>query len=265
MKKSFRRKAGESINRSKEVNKLIRRKVGESISQSRAVNKSIRRKARERINQSKAANQVFRRKAGERLDQSDAENQPFRRKAGGRINRSKAVNFVFNGKSYEGFEGDTVASALLANGVSLVARSFKYHRPRGIVGSGSEEPNAILQVDRGEQTTPNLRATQTEIYEGLVTSSVNCWPDVKFDIGYLSNWTAPLTPAGFYYKTFISPRGGWKFYEKFIRRAAGFGVAGTETNEDLHRDPNRYDKINTWCDVLIVGGGPAGLSAAYGA
>ncbi len=283
MKKSFRRKSGESINRSKEVNKLIRRKVSESISQSKAVNKSIRRKARERIKQSKAVNQVFRRKADERvdqseaenqefgrkasegLDQSEAENQPFRRKAGGRINRSKAVNFVFNGKSYEGFEGDTVASALLANGVSLVARSFKYHRPRGIVGSGSEEPNAILQVDRGEQTTPNLRATQTEIYEGLVTSSVNCWPDVKFDVGYLSNWTAPLTPAGFYYKTFISPRGGWKFYEKFIRRAAGFGVAGTETNEDLHRDPNRYDKINAWCDVLIVGGGPAGLSAAYGA
>ena len=191
--------------------------------------------------------------------------QPFRRRNGGRIDRSKPVNFEFNGTSYEGFEGDTVASALLANGVSLVARSFKYHRPRGIVGSGSEEPNAIFQIDRGEQTTPNLRATQTEIYEGLSASSVNCWPQLKFDVGYVSNWTAPLIPAGFYYKTFISPKGGWKFYEKFIRKAAGFGVAGTETNDELNRDPNRYEKINAWCDVLVVGGGPAGLSAAYSA
>ncbi len=192
-------------------------------------------------------------------------NQPFRRKDGGRVDRSKSVNFQFNGKAYVGYEGDTVASALLANGVNLVARSFKYHRPRGIVACGAEEPNALLQVDRGQQTIPNLRATQTEIFEGLVTSSVNCWPNLDADIGYLANWTSPILPAGFYYKTFMFPRNGWKLYERIIRKAAGFGVAGTETDESLHRDSNRYDKINTWCDVLVVGGGPAGLAAAYSA
>ncbi len=127
------------------------------------------------------------------------------------------------------------------------------------MGSGAEEPNALLQVERGARSIPNLRATQTEIYDGMKVSSVNSWPGVSFDALSLMNWFSPFLQAGFYYKTFMYPRKGWMFYEKVIRRAAGFGKASSEP------DPDRYDKINTWCDVLVVGGGPAGLAAALGA
>ena len=186
-------------------------------------------------------------------------NQSNRISTGGQVDRTKPVTFQFNGKTYVGYVGDTVASALLANGVRLVARSIKYHRPRGIMGSGAEEPSALLQIDREARTVPNHRATQTEIYDGLKASSVNCWPSVSFDMASLMGWFSPFLQAGFYYKTFMYPRKGWMFYEKVIRRAAGFGKVSTEP------DPDRYDKINAWCDVLVVGGGPAGLAAALGA
>ncbi len=179
--------------------------------------------------------------------------------SGGRINRAKPVSFTFNRKKYDGYEGDTVASALLANGVHLVARSFKYHRPRGIMGSGAEEPSALLQIGTGTHATPNPRATQTEIHEGLRVASVNCWPSVRFDAGAAMGLAAPLLPAGFYYKTFMYPHKAWMFYEKIIRRAAGFGKAASSA------DPQRYEKINVWCDVLVVGSGPAGLRAALAA
>ena len=186
-------------------------------------------------------------------------NQKNRLSTGGQIDRSQPVSFQFNGRTYGGYAGDTVASALLANDVKLVARSLKYHRPRGIMGSGAEEPSALLQVNRGARSIPNLRATQTEIYDGLKVSSVNCWPSVSLDALSLMNWLSPFLQAGFYYKTFMYPRKGWMFYEKVIRRAAGFGKVSSEP------DPDRYDKINAWCDVLVVGGGPTGLAAALGA
>ena len=178
---------------------------------------------------------------------------------GGRIDRRYPLEFTFNGKRYEGYEGDTVASALLANGVNVVARSFKYHRPRGIVGSGAEEPNAILQIGRGSRTVPNLRATQTELYEGLEANSVNCWPSVDFDLNAVNGLFSRLMPAGFYYKTFMWPQSLWMKYEDRIRKAAGLGVAPERP------DPDTYDKINAHCDVLVVGAGPAGLAAAWAA
>ena len=174
----------------------------------------------------------------------------------GRINRLKPIKFRFNGKSYSGFEGDTLASALLANGVRLVGRSFKYHRPRGIMGSGPEDPNSMVQVRSGNLSTPNQKATQIELFEGLEAASVSCWPSVGFDLASVADLFSPILPAGFYYKTFMYPRKAWLFYEKWIRKAAGFGVAESECDTD------RYDKINAWCDVLIVGGGPSGLAAA---
>ena len=185
--------------------------------------------------------------------------QPNRLPKGGRINRARQISFKFNNRKYTGFEGDTVASALLANKVSLVARSFKYHRPRGIMGSGPEEPSALLQIHSGQHAVPNPRATQTEIFEGLEVSSVNCWPSLAFDIGSLISCFAPLVPAGFYYKTFMYPQNAWMFYEKWIRKTAGFGIAESQS------DPQRYEKVNAWCDILVAGGGPAGLSAALSA
>ena len=147
----------------------------------------------------------------------------------GLVNREKKLSFKFNGKKYFGYEGDTLASALIANGVHLVGRSFKYHRPRGIMTSGSEEPNAIVQVNPGtNRTEPNVRATEVEIYEGLEASSQNCWPSVEFDIGGINNFLSPFFPAGFYYKTFMWPKSFWyRVYEPFIRKAAGLGVAST--------------------------------------
>src|SRR5918994_950689 len=132
--------------------------------------------------------------------------------------------------------------------------SFKYHRPRGIFGSGAEEPNALVQLGTGAHTEPNARATQVELYEGLRAASQNCWPSVRFDLWALNNLLAPLFPAGFYYKTFMWPQSWWQgVYERIIRRAAGLGRAPTEP------DPDRYEQMHAHCDVLVVGAGPAGL------
>jgi len=175
---------------------------------------------------------------------------------GGLIDRSKPVTFTYDGKSYQGYQGDTLASALLANDVRLVGRSFKYHRPRGVIGSGPEEPNALVQLGVGNRTEPNTRATQIELFDGLVGASQNCWPSVGFDIGAVNSFMAKYFPAGFYYKTFMWPPSLWMTYEKVIRNAAGLGKAPTEA------DPDTYTQMHAHCDVLVVGGGPAGLAAA---
>ncbi len=141
------------------------------------------------------------------------------------VDRSKTIDFTFDGKRYEGHAGDTLASALLANGVHLVGRSFKYHRPRGVMTAGSEEPNALIQLGDGAKTEPNLRATQIELFDGLVASSQNRWPSLRFDIGAINNLLSRYFPAGFYYKTFMWPPSFWMKYECFIRRAAGLGKA----------------------------------------
>ena len=185
--------------------------------------------------------------------------QPYRLAEGGVIDRTRPLTFSFNGRRLTGFAGDTLASALLANGVHLVGRSFKYHRPRGIVTAGTEEPNALVQLETGNRSTPNLKATRIELYDGLAATSVNCWPGVRFDAGALVDVVHRLVPAGFYYKTFMWPRGGWHFYEKLIRRMAGMGRAPEGP------DPDRYDRMNAHCEVLIVGAGPAGLAAARAA
>ncbi|MBT6455896.1 MAG: sarcosine oxidase subunit alpha [Gammaproteobacteria bacterium] len=177
----------------------------------------------------------------------------------GRINRKHLLNFTFNGKSYQGFEGDTLASALLANDVHLVGRSWKYHRPRGILGSGAEEPNAIVQLEKGALTVPNARATQVELYEGLEANSVNCWPSLEFDLLSINSLFSRMMPAGFYYKTFMWPKKLWMSYEHVIRKASGLGVS-----PELP-DPDRYEKTYAHCDVLIIGAGPAGLMAALAA
>ncbi|OUR67742.1 sarcosine oxidase subunit alpha, partial [Marinomonas sp. 42_23_T18] len=179
--------------------------------------------------------------------------------SGGRIDRKKVINFSFDGKSYKGFEGDTLASALLANGVDIIARSFKYSRPRGINGHGSEEPNGVIQLGTGASTIPNVRATQQELYAGLVAAPVAGWPSVNFDVMATLGKAGAMMPPGFYYKTFMYPQKLWMTYEHFIRKAAGLGKAPTAP------DPDTYDKINHHCDVMIVGAGPAGLSAALAA
>jgi sarcosine oxidase subunit alpha len=181
--------------------------------------------------------------------------------AGGRIDRSRPLRFRFDGAALEGFQGDTLASALLANGVHLVGRSFKYHRPRGILTAGAEEPSALVTVRRdAARETPNLRATQVELYDGLVAMSQNRWPSLGFDLGRLSDFLAPLFPAGFYYKTFMWPRSAWAaLYEPLIRHAAGLGRAPAQP------DPDAYAQRYAHCDVLVVGAGPAGLAAARAA
>ena len=182
--------------------------------------------------------------------------QPNRLPERGRVDRGRALGFTFNGRKYTGFQGDTLASALLANGVRLVARSFKYHRPRGIIGSGVEEPNALVQLGAGAQTLPNYVATQIELYEGLEAASVNCWPSVDFDLRAVHGFFSRFLPPGFYYKTFMWPRSLWPFYERQLRKAGGYGVAPTGPDTD------RYDKMHAHCDVLVVGAGPAGIAAA---
>lgn len=179
----------------------------------------------------------------------------------GRVDAARSVSFTFDGKTYRGVKGDTVASALLANGVHLMGRSFKYHRPRGPVTAGSEEPNALIGTRRGSgQFEPNTRATVQEIWNGLETSSQNKFPSLKFDIGAVNDMAYMLFSAGFYYKTFMWPKSFWnKVYEPFIRAAAGLGVSPTE------EDPDTYASRNLHCDVLIVGAGPAGLAAARAA
>ena len=185
----------------------------------------------------------------------------FRAPAGGRIDRTRRLRFTFDGRTYDAFPGDTLASALLANGVHLVGRSFKYHRPRGILAAGSEEPNALVTVIRDRaRHTPNLRATQIELYDGLNAVSQNRWPSLGCDVGRINDWLSPFFPAGFYYKTFMWPKKAWKsLYEPIIRRAAGLGVAPAEP------DPDRYAQRYAHCDVLVVGGGPAGIAAALAA
>ena len=181
----------------------------------------------------------------------------LRVKASNFIDETTRVSFKFNKKTYYGFKGDTLASALIANNVHLVGRSFKYHRPRGIMTAGSEEPNAIIQLgsDKG-LTEPNVRATEVEIYEGLEAMSQNCWPSVNFDIGGINNILSPFIPAGFYYKTFMWPANFWEKYEYFIRKSAGLGKSPTEP------DPDIYDHKYIHCDVLIIGAGISGIIAA---
>ena len=179
----------------------------------------------------------------------------------GRVVDAAPVRFSFDGKNYSGAAGDTLAAALLANGVTLFGRSFKYHRPRGLVGAGSEEPNALVAVNRGPgRHTPNLLATQVELYDGLVASSQNRWPSLNFDLGAINNRLSFLFPAGFYNKTFMWPRSFWdKLYEPAIRRMAGLGEAPDAP------DPDHYAAVYVHCDVLIVGAGPAGIEAALAA
>lgn len=187
--------------------------------------------------------------------------QPNRLSKGGRIDRSQPLTFTFNGQSYQGYAGDSLAAALLANGVDIVGRSFKYSRPRGIVAAGAEEPNAILQIGSSPATqVPNVRATQQALYAGLVAGSTNGWPSVNTDLmGILGKVGGQMMPPGFYYKTFMYPQNLWLTYEKYIRKAAGLGRAPTEN------DPDIYDHMNRHCDVLVVGAGPAGLAAALAA
>ena len=185
-----------------------------------------------------------------------AASQPNRLPRGGRIDRSRPLAFSFDGKALEGFAGDTLASALMAGGVSLVARSFKLRRPRGIVAAGAEEPNAIIQIGEGAAARPNLPATQVELSAGLTARSTRGWPGVRFDIGAINDVFGRVLSAGFYYKTFMWPRSWWKHYELAIRKSAGFGRAPEGP------DPDRYEHMNAHCDVLVAGGGPAGLMAA---
>ncbi|MGA2776975.1 MAG: 2Fe-2S iron-sulfur cluster-binding protein [Steroidobacteraceae bacterium] len=174
--------------------------------------------------------------------------------AGLRIDRNRSVRFHFNGRALSGFHGDSLASALLANDVRLVGRSYKLHRPRGIFSCGIEEPTGLVDVGEGPRRTPNLRATLVEIHEGLVAASVNCWPSVGFDLGAVNQVFNCLLPAGFYYKTFMWP--DWHLFEPAIRKMAGLGRASGLP------DPDRYEEVSATIDVLVVGGGIAGLSAA---
>lgn len=179
----------------------------------------------------------------------------------GRLTPANQLRFKFDGKTLPALAGDTVASALIANDIHLVGRSFKYHRPRGIVTAGPEEPNALLGIARDvARHTPNIRATVQEVYDGLNATSQNRWPSLKYDVGEINDVASPFFSAGFYYKTFMWPRKAWdKVYEPFIRHAAGLGHAPS------HEDPDHYTSRYAHCDVLIIGGGAAGLSAALAA
>jgi len=178
----------------------------------------------------------------------------------GLVDRSKPLDFTFDGVPYTGYAGDTLASALLANGVRLVGRSFKYHRPRGILTAGSEEPNALVELRTGARREPNTRATVAELYAGLEAKSQNRFPSLSLDLLSINGLLSPVFSAGFYYKTFMWPASFWeKVYEPMIRRAAGLGRAANEA------DPDIYDKANAFCDVLVIGSGPAGLMAALSA
>ena len=185
--------------------------------------------------------------------------QRFRNTSGGCIDRGQPLRFVFDGKHYQGYAGDTLASALLANGVRLVGRSFKYHRPRGVVAAGAGEPNALITLRTGARAEPNLRATQIELFDGLKAKSQNRWPSLQFDVGGATGLMSRLFPAGFYYKTFMWPSSWWMFYERVIRRAAGLGPPTVLPDKDT------YAKRFAHCDVLVVGGGPSGLMAALAA
>ena len=187
--------------------------------------------------------------------------QLYRSPTGGRISRDQPIRFTFDGRRFDGYAGDTLASALLANGIHLVGRSFKYHRPRGILSAGVEEPNALVTIDRGPgRVTPNQRATTIALYDGLTARTQNAWPSVRFDLGAISGLLSPVLSAGFYYKTFMWPGSFWRhLYEPAIRAAAGLGRAPTTA------DPDRYLHRHAHCDVLVIGAGPAGLAAAAAA
>ncbi len=186
--------------------------------------------------------------------------QPRRLQEGGRIDRARPLSFVYDGRALSGYAGDTLASALLGAGIRLVARGFKYHRPRGILSAGAEEPNALFTLGEGARTEPNMPGTMTDLIDGLVARSQNAWPSVDFDLMAINSLFSPLLQAGFYYKTFMGPtKRAWMAYEPFIRRAAGLGRATREP------DPDRYETRHAFADVLVVGGGPAGLSAALAA
>ncbi|MEA1672718.1 sarcosine oxidase subunit alpha family protein [Nitrospirillum sp. BR 11163] len=180
--------------------------------------------------------------------------QSHRLLAGGLVDRTRPLRFTFDGRPYQGYQGDTLASALLANGVTVVGRSFKYHRPRGIMAAGVEEPNAIVTVGQGAAAVPNLKATEVDLTDGLVATAVNCWPSARRDLGALIGLLGPFMPSGFYYKTFKWPH--WHWYEGLVRRAAGLGKTPTGP------DPDSYEHLHAHCDVLVVGTGPAGLAAA---
>lgn len=188
------------------------------------------------------------------------QSQTFRVSGLGLVDRTKALDFTFDGVPYKGYAGDTLASALLANGIRLVGRSFKYHRPRGILTAGSEEPNALVELRSGARREANTRATVAELYDGLEAKSQNRFPSLSFDLLSVNGLLSPIFSAGFYYKTFMWPAAFWeKLYEPIIRRAAGLGSAANEP------DPDLYDKANAFCDVLVIGSGPAGLMAALSA
>ncbi|MGR3314295.1 MAG: 2Fe-2S iron-sulfur cluster-binding protein, partial [Roseovarius indicus] len=175
----------------------------------------------------------------------------------GLINRRRRVEFSFDGRSYQGVEGDTLASALLANDIRLIGRSFKYHRPRGLLTAGSEEPNGLVTTGRGAGQEPNMRATMVELFDGLQARSQNNWPSLDFDLMSVNDLAAPFLGAGFYYKTFMWPPKFWeRVYEPVIRRAAGLGALSMEANAD------KYEKAWAHCDLLVIGAGPAGLMAA---
>jgi methylglutamate dehydrogenase subunit C len=182
----------------------------------------------------------------------------FRRiPSGGRINREALLNFTYNGRRLSGFEGDSIASALLANNHNIIGRSFKYHRPRGFMSAGLEEPNGLFTLGEGAETVPNVIGTTTALKSGMKIKSQNAWPSPSFDVMAINGFAAPLLTAGFYYKTFMGPaKGSWMFFEPFIRRAAGLGKATADQGQV------RYDTSNGFCDVLVIGSGPAGLAAA---
>ena len=186
--------------------------------------------------------------------------QSFRLESVGLINRDKKLSFKFNGVAYYGYEGDTLASALIANGVHLIGRSFKYHRPRGFFGAGVDEPYAIVQLYRNGETEPNVKSTEQELFEGLEATSINCWPSVNFDIGAINNFLKYFFLLGFITKLLCGQKAfGIKFMNRFIRKAAGLGVAS------IKHDKERYEHKYEYCDLLIAGSGPSGLASAYAA
>ncbi|MEA2985367.1 MAG: methylglutamate dehydrogenase subunit, partial [Alphaproteobacteria bacterium] len=186
-----------------------------------------------------------------------AADQSHRLPEAGFIDRSRPIAFTFDKQQLAGYQGDTLASALLGNGIRIVGRSFKYHRPRGLMTAGSDEPNALVELRTGNRREPNTKATTVELFSGLEATSQNRWPSLRFDVSAINQLFAPILGAGFYYKTFMWPKSFWeKLYEPIIRRAAGLGRLSGEP------DPDGYEKAYAFCDVLVIGGGPAGLMAA---
>ncbi|MGO9700046.1 MAG: sarcosine oxidase subunit alpha family protein [Xanthobacteraceae bacterium] len=191
---------------------------------------------------------------------SSSVSAPLRLPKGGWIDRSAPLAFTLDNRSFSGFAGDTLASALLASGQRLIGRSFKYHRPRGVLTAGSEEPNALVELRSGARREPNTKATTIELYQGLEASTQNAWPSAGFDLGRVNSLFSPVIAAGFYYKTFMWPASFWeRIYEPLIRQAAGLGRAAGVP------DPDHYEHVNAFCDVLVVGSGPAGLAAVLAA